>query len=78
MEPYRPYIDELVIQIINKNNKDYSTFTRKIKMELLSIPVLDVTIQGQRRPLMIAAGQTTASLYKCYNNEARRIVYPEK
>ena len=77
MEPYRPYVDELVIELMDKrpHNLDINT---EIKKELLSIPTLDVIINGQRSPLMIAVGQTTASLYKCFSGEVRKIVYPEK
>ena len=32
---------------------------------------------GKRSPLMVAATQTTASLYKCFTGEARRIAYPD-
>lgn len=67
MEPYRPYIDELVIQIMQE--EDYSDLTRNIKAKLLQIPVLNVTINGKRSPLMIAAGITAASLYKCFSGE---------
>lgn len=76
MEPYRPYVDELVIKTMHKF-PDYSELTRELKAELLSIPVLDVTIDGKRSPLMIAASQTTASLYKCFSGELRRIIYPQ-
>ena len=76
MEPYRPYVDELVIKIISKRI-DYTELTKELKAELLVIPVLDVIIDGKRSPLMIAASQTTASLYKCFSGELRRIVYPQ-
>ena len=36
-----------------------------------------VGIQGRRSPLMVAVSQTTASLYKCFNGELRKIIYPE-
>lgn len=75
MEPYRPYVDELVLQIIAEED-DYSELTRNLKAKLLQIPVLDVVINGKRSPLMIAAGITTASLYKCFSGESRQIVYP--
>ena len=75
MEPYRPYVDELVIQIMQEED-DYSELTRNLKAKLLQIPVLDVTISGKRSPLMIAAGITTASLYKCFSGERRLIIYP--
>ena len=76
MEPYRPYVDQLVIEIIRKVD-NYVLLTKEIKMELLGIPMLDVVIAGKRSPLMIAAQQTTASLYKCFSGELRRISYPE-
>ena len=76
MEPYRPYVDELVIKIIG-NYKYYEVLNKELKAELLSIPVLDVTIDGKRSPLMVAATQTTASLYKCFSGELRKISYPQ-
>ena len=76
MEPYRPYVDELVIDLMARVG-DYSELARDIKAELLVIPTLDVMIDGKRSPLMIAVGQTTASLYKCFCGEIRKISYPE-
>lgn len=76
MEPYRPYVDELVYQIVD-SGINYETLTREIKSQLLTIPTLDVVISGKRSPLMIAVGQTTASLYKCFSGELRKISYPE-
>lgn len=77
MEPYRPYVDELVFQLVNQSKKE-SELTKEMKSVLLTIPTLEVRIAGKRSPLMIAATQTTASLYKCFCGELRRIVYPEK
>ena len=77
MEPYRPYVDELVFGLVQQYGKNLE-LTRDIKAKLLTIPTLDVIISGKRSPLMIAASQTTASLYKCFSGELRRIVYPEK
>lgn len=75
MEPYRPYVDKLVVEITD-SGIDYQEISKEIKMKLLGIPVLDVIINGQRSPLMIAASQTTASLAKCYLGEIRKIAYP--
>lgn len=77
MEPYRPYVDELVVKIVD-SGVDCSELTKEIKSQLLTIPVIEVMINGERSPLMIAVGQTTASLYKCFSGELRKIVYPEK
>lgn len=76
MEPYRPFVDELVHSIV-LCGEDCNSLTKEIKAKLLSIPTLDVEIGGKRSPLMIAVGQTTASLYKCFSGELRKISYPE-
>ena len=75
MEPYRPFVDDLVIKTTNKKEIP-AELTTELKQEMLMIPILDVLIGGKRSPLMIAAGQTTASLAKCYNDESRNITYP--
>nr|WP_314867818.1 type II CRISPR-associated endonuclease Cas1 [uncultured Prevotella sp.] len=76
MEPYRPYVDQLVLDLI-QCNLEISDITRDFKMQLLGIPMLDVVINGKRSPLMIAAQQTTASLARCFAGESKRISYPE-
>lgn len=75
MESYRPFVDKLVVEIVN-SNANIQELSKEIKIKLLSIPVMDVVINGQRSPLMIAVGQTTASLAKCYSGESRKIAYP--
>lgn len=75
MEPYRPFVDKLVKEIV-ETGADISELTQDIKAKLLNIPVLDVVINDQRSPLMIAVGQTTASLYKCFSGEIRKIKFP--
>ena len=76
MEPYRPYIDRIVYSMVKKYG-DNITLTKEIKSELLTIPTIDVNIGAKNSPLMIAASQTTASLYKCFSGEQRRIIYPK-
>lgn len=75
MEPYRPFVDKLVAEIVDEGGC-IDELSKDIKIKLLGIPVLDVVINGQRSPLMVAASQTTASLAKCYLGEFRRIAYP--
>ena len=78
MEPYRPYVDELVYRLVKNKGLPTGELTRDWKAELLVIPTLDVVISGKRSPLMIAVGQTTASLYKCFSGELRKVAYPER
>jgi len=76
MEPYRPFVDKLVVDIVDSGAR-YSTLDKSLKAKLLQIPVLDVVIDGKRSPLMIAATTTSSSLQKCFAGESRRIIYPE-
>lgn len=78
MEPYRPYVDELVYNIVAGNGGKEVELTKEIKAKLLTIPTLDVVIGGKRSPLMVAVSQTTASLYKCFAGELRKVSYPER
>ncbi|MCC5935839.1 MAG: type II CRISPR-associated endonuclease Cas1 [Lunatimonas sp.] len=76
MEPYRPYVD-LVVSHIVETQDDYAELTTELKKELLSIPALDVRIDGQKSPLMVAASRTTSSLFECFAGISRKIIYPE-
>lgn len=75
MEPYRPYVDSLVVKVRNEMG-DSEKLSRELKAQMLQIPTLDVVVDGKRSPLMVAAGITTASLAKCYNGEIRLVSYP--
>ncbi len=82
MEPYRPYVDLIVRDLVEKYyseswaDKGFE-LTPEIKVELLKIPAIDVLIDGEQSPLMLAAQRTTASLYQCFEGNARKILYPE-
>lgn len=60
MEPYRPYVDKIVYEIVADETQAEVTTANKIK--LLNIPVMEVSIGGRRSPLMVAVAQTTSSL----------------
>ncbi|MCQ2290731.1 MAG: type II CRISPR-associated endonuclease Cas1 [Muribaculaceae bacterium] len=74
MEPYRPFVDELVYKMVE--SKDYLQLSKEQKMEFLQLPVKEVKINGKRSPLMIAAQMTAVSLMKCINGESRKLLYP--
>jgi CRISPR-associated protein Cas1 len=78
MEPYRPYVDEYVFHLIQKHGLPSEELPKAWKAELLLIPTLDVVIGGRKSPLMVGVSQTTASLYKCFSGEMRKVAYPEK
>ncbi len=75
MEPYRPYVDKLVYDIVRGNGK-FLEITPSMKQQLLSIPAMDVIIDADKSPLMNAVQRTTASLAKCFEGTSRRLLYP--
>lgn len=75
MEPYRPFVDDIVVTLV-RDGEDFTELTPSIKKQLLTIPVIDVSIEEQRRPLMIAVQRTAASLAKCFSGNQRKIIYP--
>lgn len=77
MEPYRPFVDDLVFDIIWNSGTGDMEIDNDVKSKLLTIPVLDVKIEGQRSPLMVAMTQTTASLQRCFKGISRKISFPE-
>jgi CRISPR-associated protein Cas1 len=75
MEPYRPFVDIIVRGIINETSH-VESLTPEFKNRLLKIPTVDVLMNGEKSPLMVAMGRTAASLAKCYAGEQRKILYP--
>ncbi|ADX68540.1 type II CRISPR-associated endonuclease Cas1 [Weeksella virosa] len=75
MEPYRPYVDLLVVEWMQKPFSPYQ-LDKNVKAHLLQIATRDVTINGLQRPLMTALSITSSSLYKCFTGENRVLSYP--
>lgn len=73
MEPYRPFVDKLVVQLVKRGLYELDA---ESKQELLKIPVLDVNINQQKSPLMVAVQQTTASLQQCYAGQRTTLKLP--
>ena len=76
MEPYRPYVDQVVCHIV-ESGLDYNKLTTDIKKELIGIASLDVMLEGESSPMLVAMQRTTASLAHCFEGTSRRISYPE-
>ena len=75
MEPYRPLADALILQLLEKYSNQLE-LARNFKVELLRIPVLDVIINQQKSPLMLAVQQTTASLQQCFAGTLKQLKLP--
>ena len=76
MEPYRPWVDEIAFDLDTKY-PDSQMLEKEHKAGLLQLMAADVNIGENKRPLMVALSQTTASLSRCFSGETRKIIYPE-
>lgn len=75
MEPYRPYVDHLVKEIINEYPEEKEVIPL-IKKRLLEIPALNIQIDEKDSPLMVGLQRTTASLAACFEGKSKKILYP--
>ena len=78
MEPYRPWVDELVLKMVVQDRVDAKELNTEIKGKLLAIPTMDVVIDGKRSPLLVGVQRSTASLAQCFQGELRKPLYPER
>ena len=76
MEPYRPIVDKLVCELVD-SGINTENLTTEIKRHFLVIPAIDVLIDGEKSPLMLASQRTAASLVKCYSGASRKLLYPQ-
>jgi CRISPR-associated protein Cas1 len=75
MEPYRPYVDLLVLDYIAQhgltNQVDLSA-----KQHLLGVLTMDARMDDRQRPLLLALSETTASVAACMEGERKQVKYP--
>ena len=75
MEPYRPFVDRAVYEIV-RNNNFTDELTLENKQQLLSVLQQDAYFDKDRSPLMVGLTKTTASLSACFEGKRRKINYP--
>lgn len=73
MEPYRPYVDELVYRLYTDG---HTQLTKETKGELLRILFVDTRFDKVMRPLDIGLTFTASSLVKCFGGVRKKIAYP--
>lgn len=74
MEPYRPFVDELVYHLYYDGS--HSVLDKDTKIALQRVLFCDVRMGRVTRPLEIALSMTTASLAKSFKNETDRLTLP--
>lgn len=73
MEPYRPYVDEMVYHMYVNG---IATLDKDAKGQLLHVLYADTVFSKVTRPLDVGLTSTTASLAKCYAGTSKKIIYP--
>lgn len=73
MEPYRPYVDEIVFDL-HANGE--SELNKDVKAEILKLLYVDTVFDKVTRPLDLGLSVTTSSLAKCFSGEQKKIIYP--
>lgn len=76
MEPYRPFVDQMVYEIVSEGIP-FSDLTTELKMRLLKLPQVNVYFDDMTSPLLVGMSRTTASLARCFEGVSRKINYPE-
>ena len=74
MEPYRPFVDEIVYHLYN--DSAINELDNQAKGHLLRVLFSDVKIGKMTRPLEVALSITTASLLKVYKSETDKLSLP--
>ncbi len=76
MEPYRPFVDRIVYDIVAEGTVVEELDTT-LKTRLLQLPQVDVRFDDKTTsPLMVGMSRTTASLARCFEGVSRKINYP--
>lgn len=76
MEPYRPFVDQIVIKMMEECG-DVIDLVPETKRKLLEVLNTDVVMEEERKPLQLAVGKTCSSLVQCFKKERNKIIYPE-
>src|SRR5690606_16666190 len=65
MEPYRPFVDLIVYDIVAEGG-NFAELDTALKTRLLQLPQVDVKFDDMNSPLLVGTSRTTASLARCF------------
>ena len=75
MEPFRPLVDQKVIEIMQ--NFEEQELNTQIKSELLQVLTATVYFKEEKSPLIVALQKTASSLQQCFTGDRKKIKYPK-
>lgn len=73
MEPYRPYVDEIVYALSMQGKIE---LTKDVKADLIQVLYADTQFSKVIRPLSVGLTFTSSSLSKCFAKEQTRLSLP--
>lgn len=73
MEPYRPFVDEIVFHLCEEGKLELNKETKSV---LLGVLTCDTFFPKVTRPLQIGLSITMASLAKCYAGKQKNLILP--
>ena len=74
MEPYRPYID---LEVVDLMQQGYDELNKACKAQLIGAVLADVRQEDKKGPMMVALHRTATGLMRCYAGTDRKLPYPE-
>jgi CRISPR-associated protein Cas1 len=77
MEPYRPYADKLIYEMLQLSMGNEIELNKEIKGQILALLGKEVMLNNTRSPMMVAIQKTSSSLAQCYEGDMRKLLYPE-
>ena len=79
MEPYRPFVDEVVFGLPETIGRNWSrmSFDSRVKREMLNVVGCDVLIDGLCYPLALALDRTAQSLADVVTEKSVDVLLPE-
>jgi len=75
MEPYRPFVDEVVYSLYHDDK--VADLDKNAKSRLLRVLFADVKIGRMTRPLEVALSLTTASMVKMFKGDCQKLSLPQ-
>ncbi len=75
MEPYRPFVDEVVHSLFQDSK--VADLDKNTKSRLLRVLFADVKIGRMTRPLEVALSLTTASMVKMFKGDCQKLSLPQ-
>lgn len=76
IEPFRPFVDKVVLDLINSNNKE-EILTKEQRKALINIITMEIISKGEKTSLMLAIQNFINSYIKFLKQEQEELDFPK-